>query len=424
MKRYIIILDGAADRGIKEFGGKTPLELARKPILDSLAKTGSQSMISIIDQGIVPESDSGTLALLSYDPLQYYPGRGTLEGLGSGMVLGYRFHASFRINFACYDLDHDCLDGRTARDLSDQELQGLAKELQTGICLEPQEKVGFQIMAFGRHRGILSLISNEVELSGNVSNTDPGFRKIGQFSMPVSGCLRKPLLSQALDLSDASERTAYYVNLFVSQARAVLENSQINQKRIRQGKMPANCILVRDGCILPRQWPRFSDKFHWSLMMYGQLPSEKAIADLIGAEFTYTKALELQLDQEYLRKMALDLAQDSHDVVYIHLKGPDEPGHDQNPREKMLAIERIDQYFMSELAKYFTQEDLVIVTCDHATPCELGIHSADRVPLLLSGHGVEADGQKKFSEANAKVGGCEIKKATEIFTYIRQLEGR
>lgn len=100
MKIYTIILDGAADRGIEELEGKTPLEVAYKPALDYLAEKGSQSMISVIDEGIVPESDSGTLAILSYDPLRYYPGRGTLEGLGSGMVKGYKFHASFRINFA------------------------------------------------------------------------------------------------------------------------------------------------------------------------------------------------------------------------------------------------------------------------------------------------------------------------------------
>lgn len=77
-KTYMIILDGAADRPIKELGNVTPLEKANTPALDYLAKKSKQTMITIIDDEICPESDSGAMALLSYDPLKYYPGRGTL----------------------------------------------------------------------------------------------------------------------------------------------------------------------------------------------------------------------------------------------------------------------------------------------------------------------------------------------------------
>lgn len=83
-----------------------------------------------------------------------------------------------------------------------------------------------------------------------------------------------------------------------------------------------------------------------TFIMYGQLPSEKAIANLIGAEFQYTKALELQLDEQYLRQMAKILIQGCYDVKYIHLKGPDEPGHDHEPWRKVEAIESIDRFFM------------------------------------------------------------------------------
>ena len=156
--------------------------------------------------------------------------------------------------------------------------------------------------------------------------------------------------------------------------------------------------------------------------MFGQLPSEKAIAQLIGAEFTYTKALELQLDERYLIKIADDLAMDSHDVVYIHLKGPDEPAHDQKPLEKVKAIEKIDYYFMRELVKYLSEDDIVIVTCDHATPCELGIHSSDKVPLLICSSIIKPDNREKYSEKDAALGNCVINKAEQIFPYLRHIE--
>lgn len=420
MKTYMIILDGAADRKIGTLAGRTPLEAADKPTLDALAAGGVQSLISIIDGGIVPESDSGTMALLSYDPILYYPGRGTLEGIGSGLTEGYRFHASFRINFASYDSRRGILDRRTARDLTNEELQELAETLKREICLDDAGDVEFCLLAFGKHRGILSLVSNKTELSGNVSNTDPGFCKKGSFSMPVSNFKKEPLLCTPLDSTEAAKRTAYYINLFSKQARFILDNSQINKKRQQQGKMAANCLLVRDGGTLPGIWPQFSALYHQTLQLYGQLPSEKAVAALIGADFAYTKALELQLEPEYLTQLAQKLLMDAHDVIYIHLKGPDEPGHDQLPLQKVHAIEIIDKYFMRELAKGISSEDIVIVTCDHATPCELGIHSSDPVPLLLYGPGIEADESKKFSEKDAALGNGSIKWAVDIFPFLKE----
>lgn len=420
-KIYAIILDGAADRPIKELGNKTPLEVAKKPIIDNLAQKGCQSLITIIDDKHAPESDSGTLALMSYDPLKYYPGRGTLEGMGSGLTLGYKYHVSFRINFASYDSKNGCLDRRTARDLSNDELQKLAEEIRGGV-LDKNKCVEFRIIAFGRHRGILSLVSNKVKLSGNVSNTDPGFQKEGCFSVPISNYEKRPLLCKPLDDSEAAKKTAYYINKFVELSHEILERSEVNRKRRASRKKVANCILVRDGGESTKEWPLFKDKYKWSLMMFGQLPSEKAIAQLIGAEFTYTKALELQLDERYLIKIADDLAMDSHDVVYIHLKGPDEPAHDQKPLEKVKAIEKIDYYFMRELVKYLSEDDIVIVTCDHATPCELGIHSSDKVPLLICSSIIKPDNREKYSEKDAALGNCVINKAEQIFPYLRHIE--
>lgn len=420
MKTYMIILDGAADRKIEAIGGRTPLEVASKPALDNLADRGVQSLISIIDNGIVPESDSGTMALLSYDPLFYYPGRGTLEGIGSGLTEGYRFHASFRINFASYDSARRILDRRTARDLSDEELQELADTLRREVFLEKTKDVEFRLVAFGKHRGILSLVSNKIELSGNVTNTDPGFSKMGCFSVPVSNYKNEILPCRPMDSTKAAENTAYYINLFSQQSHAVLVKSKINEKRRQQKKMEANCILVRDGGRMPNSWPQFFHLYKQTLGLYGQLPSEKAIAVLAGADFTYTKALELQLEPEYLTQLAQKLLTDVHDIVYIHLKGPDEPGHDQLPFEKVRAIEIIDQYFITELLKSISSDDFVIITCDHATPCELGIHSADLVPLLIYGPGIEPDERKKFSELDATLGNGSIKRAVDIFPYLNK----
>lgn len=422
MQIYFIILDGAADRKIKKLGWKTPLQCAKTPTLDSLAKKGCQSMITIIDDKIAPESDSGTMALLSYDPKIYYPGRGTLEGIGAGLMDDYKYQVSFRINFASYNSNKQLLDRRTARGLTDKELQLLAAELRDGIRLDKNDLVKIGLKAFGHHRGILTFASREIELSGNVSNTDPGFKKEGCFSIPVSNFEMRPQKCEPLDDTYMSKITAHYVNEFVMQARKILNKSEVNYIRNEKGELPANCILVRDGGIMPKRLPIFYEKYNWSLVLYGQLPAEKAIADLIGATFYYTKALELQLDNHYLQRTAQDLVKCGQDVKYIHLKGPDEPGHDNDPYGKIKAIEKIDFFFVKELVKRLSSSDIVIVTCDHATPCELGIHSSDKVPLLIYGDGISPDKQTKFSEENAYLGEGEVIRAIDILPFVKNLE--
>jgi len=417
----MIILDGAADRKIKILGDKTPLQVANTPALDILVKKGKQTLVTVIDEKITPESDSGSMALLSYDPKIYYPGRGTLEGLGTGFIPeGYNYVA-FRVNFASYDEKLGTLDRRTARGLEDEELQALAKGIAENVNLS-KFNVGFKLMAFGHHRGILVFYSNKVNLSGNVSNTDPGFIKNGVWSTPVKNYEPKPLKCIAIDENEETKLTADIVNEFIAQSNKVLSKNKVNIKRIERRELPANYLIFRDGGEKPRKMPLFKEKFGLTLSMYGQLPAENAIAKLIGAKFTFSKSLDLQLDKEFLINAEKILVQDNADVKFIHIKGPDEPGHDNKPKEKVEAIEFIDKYFISNLVNDLSEEDIVIVTCDHATPCELKIHSTDKVPVLISGGSLKNDGSVKFDEENAAKGKLPIESAIDIFPYIVKKE--
>ncbi len=417
MKIYMIILDGVADRKIETLGNKTSLQVSNTPALDTLVKKGAQTLITVIDEKITPESDSGSMALLSYDPQIYYPGRGTLEGLGTGFIPDGYNYAAFRINFASYDEKLEILDRRTARGLEDEELQNLAKDITENVDLS-KFNVNFKLLAFGHHRGVLVLYSKTEKLSGNVSNTDPGFRKIGVWGIPVKNYEPKPLKCFPLDKKEESKRTADIVNKFIEQSNKILAKNEVNRKRMEKGELPANYLIFRDGGEKPKQMPKFQEKFGLTLSMYGQLPAENAIAKLIGANFTFSKSLDLQLDKEFLINAEKILVADEADVKFIHLKGPDEPGHDNKPKEKIEAIEFIDKYFLSNLIKDIKEEDIVIVTCDHATPCELKIHATDKVPVLISGENMENDGSTKFNEENAIRGKLPIEKAIDIFPYI------
>lgn len=420
LKIYMIILDGAADRKIKMLNNKTPLEYATTPGLSKLASNGSECMIDVIGDNIIPESDSGAMALLSYDPQIYYPGRGTLEGIGTGFIPKGYSYAAFRVNFASYDSNRDILDRRTARGLDDEELQQLAKAINENVDLK-KYKVKFKLMAFGHHRGILCFYSNDILLSGNVSNTDPGFKKQGVWGIPVNNYAKRPLKCKELDDSEESKITAQIVNDFEIQSNKILMNHPVNIERVKSGKLPSNYLIIRDGGSTPKSMPSFEEKFSKKLVMYGQLPAEKAIAELINQRFEYSKSLDLQLDKEFLKTAEKRLKQENADVVFIHIKGPDEPGHDNEPLKKVEAIEMIDKYFIQNLIKDLEIDDIVIVTCDHATPCELKVHSNDKVPLLISGNLIKKDGSNKYDENTAYKGKLNLKKGIEILPYVESI---
>lgn len=417
-KIYFIVLDGAADYKIQALNNRTPLEMAYTPAMDRLAEHGIMSMIEILPKEYVPETDSGLMALLGYDPIKYYCGRGTLEAMGRGLYKEYRHFVGFRVNFASYNDKKAVLERRTARGLSFEELRILTDEILKNVKLNKYPKVNYDLVSFGIHRGILSFYSNEVELSGNVSNTDPGFVKNGYFSIPVDKYENKVLSCIPLDDKKSSNITATIVNDFIKQSHEVLEGSDINRIRKERSLLPCNWLILRDGGSLAIQMDSFFRKYRRKLAIYGELPCEKALAELIGADFCYSQEFSLQLNNEYLFHLADKLVNEDSDIVFCHLKGPDDPGHDHDPVGKVQAIEKIDKYFMSRIVKAKSEDDIVVVTCDHATPCALGIHSNDKVPLLISSNNIVADGMLHFCEENAAIGSCPVLKAVDIMEYL------
>ncbi|MBI3975163.1 MAG: phosphoglycerate mutase, partial [Armatimonadetes bacterium] len=109
------------------------------------------------------------------------------------------------------------------------------------------------------------------------------------------------------------------------------------------------------------------------------------------------------------------------DGLYLHLKGPDEPGHDGDYKGKTASIERIDEEFFGPLREHRQEAWLLAVTADHATPCELRAHSADPVPLLVAGSG--SDGRTRFTEAEAAQGTLGMLGGTQVMPLLIALAG-
>ena len=87
MKYLVMLCDGMADLPFAALNDKTPMELAYKPCMDSLAKKGEVGLVKTVQDGMKPGSDVANLAVLGYDAKKYYSGRSPLEAASIGIDL-------------------------------------------------------------------------------------------------------------------------------------------------------------------------------------------------------------------------------------------------------------------------------------------------------------------------------------------------
>jgi 2,3-bisphosphoglycerate-independent phosphoglycerate mutase len=414
-------LDGLGDRPIKELAGKTPLEAAETPHMDGIAEKGRCGFMIIGREGFAPETDSGAMNILGYDIFHHYMGRGLLEAYGAGLTIK-EGDVGFRINFATVEDGINLVDRRVCRGLSDEEARKLVSEINSKITLTsvPSE---FRICSMGGYRGVMMLRKRDGALSGNISNTDPAYMKEGAFSVPVSKYEMKVQECKPFDKSKEARETAMLVNEFIVKTHEFLNGHEINKTRVKSGKPPANMILLRDAQDRLPNIPSLETKYKIKAGMRVESFVEKGIAMLAKAKITELGGYSKDFERDYPRYAEkLASALQSVDYVYIHIKGPDDAGHDGNPNHKKDVIEGVDKLFFGNLMQKISLEDHIIaLTSDHSTPCEMRTHSADPVPLVIAGGGITPDTVKKFSEKDLKKGSLNTLHAIELTPLLVKL---
>jgi len=402
-KRIVcVVLDGLGDRPLPELANRTPLEAADTPYLDELAQRGETGLMDSVAPGVAPESDAAVLSLLGYDLERYYTGRGPLESHGAGLEVRDG-DLAWRANFGTVDAGWKILDRRVGRSLSDAEAGQLAEAVQTEVRL-PEADLWFRHTA--GHRACLVIRSRRGRLSGQVDNCDPAYRRQGPFSVALAHPGDRVAEAKPLDASPEARMGADLSNRFVRLSFEVLREHPVNRRRQAEGKPPANLILLRDaGDRLPRL-PSLQERFGIRFAALVEMPVEVGIADLTGMGKVPVASTLRDAQRGYQDWAAKTLsALNDWEGLYVHLKGPDVPGHDGDAEGKKQSIELIDRLYFGPLLKHLTPAGfLVAVTADHATPCALKAHSDDPVPLLISGATLEPEGALTFGESECARG--------------------
>jgi 2,3-bisphosphoglycerate-independent phosphoglycerate mutase len=404
-----VCLDGLGDDPIPELDDRTPLEAARTPFLDSLARRGRTGTVVTVGEGIAPESDIAVFAILGYDPREEHPGRGVVEAVGVGMDFRDG-DLAYRVNFATADWPQ-IIDRRVGRDLTSDEAAALAGEVNRTLRLP---NATFELRATVEHRGVLVIRSNEGALSANVTNTDPAYRKEGHLGVALETFEPEIARCEPLEDSEEARRAASLTNAFVEESAKILDASEVNAARRRAGKLPGNLILTRDGGDARPNLRPIRERFGPEWGCFVEMPVERGIALLLGMAPVDAPRLLTEADYSTWARLAAD-ALDGYDALYVHIKGPDVPAHDGRAEDKRDVIELIDRSFFGEVLPLIDPaRTLIAVTADHSTSCVRKAHTADPVPLVVSGAGVTSDGSESYGERACARGSLGALRGVEI----------
>jgi 2,3-bisphosphoglycerate-independent phosphoglycerate mutase len=355
-----------------------------------------------IGPGVAPESDAAVMSILGYDVDRFYTGRGPLESHGAGLEVRDG-DLAWRANFGTVDSDWKIVDRRVGRNLSNPEARELAAAVQQEVRLEG---ASFEFRHTLGHRACLVIRRSDARLSGQVDNCDPAYKRHGVFSVALADPGSEVALARPLDASPEARIAAQLTNEFMRKSYEVLEAHPVNRRRRDEGKMPGNFILLRDaGDRLP-QLPSFQEQFDVRFASLVEMPVEIGIAELTGMGKIPVMSTADDPQRGYADWAGKTLAAlNDWDGLYVHLKGPDVPGHDGDAAGKVRSIEQIDRFYFGPLMKTLGGTGFeVAVTADHSTPCELKSHSEDPVPLLISGATLEPEGALQFGENEAARG--------------------
>ena len=390
-KGLMLIQDGVSDRPIYRLGRRTPLEAANTPNMDNLARNAINGLVDPLAPGIRVGTDVGTLALFGYNPLRTYWGRGPIEAMGINMKLEPQ-DVALRCNFATVDDQMRVIDRRAGRIREGtRKLAGALDGLDVSDGIEALFKEATE------HRAVLVLRGQK--LSPEVSDTDPGPSNVGervQKSEPSEPGLK------------LAQRTADAVNRFVERSHEILKDHPINKARAHEGKLPANIVLTRGaGCALRMR--SITERFGLKGACIAGESTVLGVARMAGFDiFTsprFTANVDTILDEK--ARYATE-ALKVHDLVVLHVKGTDILSHDNRPLDKMHFIEKIDE-MLGILLSQIDDNVYVALAADHSTPCEVGEHTADPVPVTIYGPDVLTDNVSGYSERSCQRGGlCRL----------------
>ncbi len=386
MKYLVVLYDGMADYPVPALDGKTPMELAKKPLLDKLARFGKVGTVKTVADGLKPGSDIANMSVLGYNPKECYTGRSPLEAVSIGVDMKDT-DIIFRTNLVTLS-DEENYEDKTmvdysAGDISTAEAAEIIKSVQEHFG---NDKFAFYSGVAYRH----CLVWNN------------GTLDLGKMTPPhdISG---KVIGEHLSDNENAKELIA-----MMKESYDFLMEHPVNKERMAKGERPANSIWLWGEGTKPAL-SNFKEKYGVDGSIISAVDLLKGIAKCAGMGSPDVEGATGYIDTNFEGKADCAIEElKTKDFVYIHIEAPDECGHRNEPENKVKAIEMIDEKVLArvlpELDKY--EDYKVMVLPDHPTPIVTMTHAGDAVPYLIYQKSKASDnGIESFTEKTAKDAG-------------------
>ncbi len=398
MKYLVLLCDGMADYSFEALGGKTPMELAKKPYMDKLAKTATVGVAKTVADNLKPGSDVANLSVMGYDPAECYTGRSPLEAASIGINLTDT-DVTLRCNLVTLSDDENFEDKTmidySAGDISSAEAAEIIKTIDEAFSNEI-----YSFFAGVSYRHCLVVKNGTTDLGNMTPPHDISGRVIGEY------------------LSN-HENAAPLIDL-MKRSGEVLKNHPVNIKRIAEGKRPASHIWLWGEGTKP-QIQSFEEKFGVKAGIVSAVDLIKGIGKLAKCEVAEVKGATGYIDTDFdgKAKAAADLFE-RNDLVYVHVEAPDECGHRGEAENKVKSIELIDEKVLGSLIPVLDGygEYRILIMPDHPTPLITMTHARDPVPFLIYDNKKAVNGVDCFTEATAKSTGIYYDHGPDIMKVL------
>lgn len=384
MKYLVLIPDGMADEPIEELGGLTPMQKADKPTMDMLAARSTIGTVSNVPNGMVPESDTANMAILSFDPKIYSKGRSPLEAVSIGIKM-MPDETAYRCNVVTLTEEQDNYEDRiildhSADEISTEEADKLIKTLE--------EKLGNDIRKF--HTGI----SYRHCLIWKNGNDTYNF-------MRPHDILGKRIGDYLPKVEDGGEE---FLEL-MKKSYDILKDHPVNIDRKARGLKPANSAWLWSPGKKP-QLPSFKAKWGLNAAVISAVDLIKGIGLCAEMQSIDVEGATGNVHTNYKGKAdaTIEAFKNGAELVYVHVEGPDECGHRAETDNKVLSIEMIDKKILAPVYEYLKgcgEDFKIMILPDHPTPVRLRTHTISPVPFMIYSSKCEQKGVSKFDEFTA-----------------------
>ena len=386
----VFLGDGMADEPVPELGNRTPLQAARKPAMDRIAREGRSGTLLTLPEGFPTSSDVANMSVLGCDLRTELCGRGPLEAASQGLPLGPH-DIAFRVNLVTVDAEgvlRDYSGGQVSRADARDAIDRLNAALGS-------DKIRF-------HPGVS--YRNLLILSG------PEFSADVLCDKPDDNHGNLVAEHQPRAKSPAGRHTAAVLRDLIARASVVLQ------------ECPANAIWPwsggRAGAI-----HQLTERYGITAAVISAVDVINGLGRCMGMDVIRVPGATGYIDTHYEGKADAAIAAiRTHDFVFVHVEALDEVSHAQNAPLKIRTIEDFDARLIGRVMAAVDPSVTLAVLPDHPVPVRTGKHTRTPVPVAVRRADWTPDGVQTYDEAACLHGALGALRGREFMDLLFRTE--